>query len=116
MASSRPKTIKPGARTKLASKPRSKLGRKPPPPNETRRDRFERIGAKRMQNVLRQIQLLGNLCSPNYECSDVDLVSMRDTIHRELEMALARFTPRKRAATSQAFSFSRQVDGGSTQH
>lgn len=102
----KPKTIKPGARSKLATAAaKSKLGRKPPPPNETRRDRFVRIGAKRMENVIRQIQLLGNLCGANYECSGDDLVLMRDSIHHELEMALARFTPKKRQAASAGFSF-----------
>lgn len=98
----RPRTIKPGARTKLA-KPRK--GRRPVPANESRRERFARIGTKRMQAVLHQIALLGNLCSPTYECDEHDLALMRDTIHHELEMALARFSPRKRQAASGAFSF-----------
>lgn len=83
-----------------------KLGRKPPPENETRHDRFMRIGTKRMNNAIRQIQLLGNLCSPNYECDADDLSLMRDAIVHELDMALARFTPRKRQGVS-AFSFKR---------
>lgn len=82
-----------------------KLGRKPPPPNESRHDRFMRIGSKRMNNAIRQIQLLGNLCSPNYECDANDLELMRSAILRELDMAMARFTPRKRQGTAAAFSF-----------
>lgn len=106
MATTKPKTVRPGARSKLAAAAaKSKLGRKPPPPNESRRDRFVRIGAKRMENVIRQIQLLGNLCGANYECSGDDLVLMRDSIHHELEMALARFTPKKRQTASNGFSF-----------
>lgn len=96
----------------MARKPRAnaktvtatKLGRKPPPPNETRHDRFVRIGTKRVQNAIRQIQLLGNLCSPNYECDAHDLALMRDTIIGELDMAIARFSPRKRA-TAETFTF-----------
>lgn len=95
---------KPATRTATAQPRKAKLGRKPPPENETRHDRFMRIGTKRMQNAIRQIQLLGNLCSPNYECDADDLSLMRDTIHHELDMALARFTPRKREGIS-AFSF-----------
>lgn len=92
----RPRTVAPS--------PKSRLGRKPPPPNETRHDRFIRIGTKRMKNVIRQIQLLGNLCSPNYECEPDDLALIRDTVLGELEMALARFSPKKRAAIA-SFSF-----------
>lgn len=91
----------------MARKPKPaerKLGRKPVPENETRHDRFVRIGDKRMSAVIRQIQLLGNLCSPNYECDANDLALMRATVIRELDMALARFTPRKRTAAA-PFSF-----------
>lgn len=85
-----------------------RLGRKPVPEGETRHDRFMRIGTKRMNNAIRQIQLLGNLCSPNYECDANDLALMRDAIIRELDMALARFTPRKRQGTAAAFSFKQE--------
>lgn len=85
--------------------PTRRLGRKPVPENETRHDRFLRIGTKRMNNVIRQIQLLGNLCSPNYDCEPNDLALMRDAITRELDMAFARFTPRKRQAAANGFTF-----------
>lgn len=86
----------------------SRLGRKPVPEGETRHDRFMRIGTKRMNNAIRQIQLLGNLCSPNYECDAHDLALMRDAIIHELDMALARFTPRKRQGEAPAFSFKQE--------
>lgn len=102
---------------KTAAAKRSRLGRKPPPPNESRHDRFMRIGTKRMNNAIRQIQLLGNLCSPNYECDANDLALMRDAIVHELDMALARFTPRKRQGSAEAFSFKRtNSSGASTSH
>lgn len=101
----KPRTIAASPKARLqASKPR-RMGRKPVPEGETRADRFKRIGGKRMNNVIRQIQLLGNLCSPNYECDGNDLALMRDAILRELNMALARFTPRKRSTGQPAFSF-----------
>lgn len=91
---------------KTAAKPAvRRMGRKPVPEGETRHDRFIRIGTKRMNNAIRQIQLLGNLCSPNYECDADDLALMRDAVIRELDMAFARFTPRKRQAGNEAFSF-----------
>lgn len=81
-----------------------RMGRKPVPEGETRNERFIRIGTKRVNNAIRQIQLLGNLCSPNYECDANDLALMRDAIIHELDMALARFTPRKRTG-GQGFTF-----------
>jgi hypothetical protein len=101
-----PKTIRPGARAQLSARAQGRrMGRKPVPENETRAERFKRIGTKRMNNVIRQIQLLGNLCSPNYECDGNDLALMRTTIIRELDMAMARFTPRKRETGASAFTF-----------
>lgn len=94
-----------------------RMGRKPVPENESRADRFKRIGTKRMNNVIRQIQLLGNLCSPNYDCEPNDLALIRDTVIRELDMALARFTPRKRSAASPfRFGEARSDNSGNTQH
>lgn len=80
-------------------------GRKPVPANETKHERFIRLGTKRMNNVIRQIQLLGNLCGPNYDCEPDDLTSMHAAVVRELDMAFARFTPRKREAAGTGFSF-----------
>lgn len=92
-------------RTTKAAPAARRMGRKPVPENESRHDRFVRIGTKRVNNAIRQIQLLGNLCSPNYECDANDLALMRDAIVHELDMAIARFTPRKRQGPDQAFSF-----------
>lgn len=91
---------------KAATMARARKGRKPVPENESRHDRFIRIGTKRVNNAIRQIQLLGNLCSPNYECDANDLTLMRDAIVHELDMSLARFTPRKRQGEA-AFSFAK---------
>lgn len=102
---SRPgQTVHAAPRTPARSQVR-KLGRKPVPENESRHDRFVRLGTRRMNNAIRQIQLLGNLCGPNYECDADDLTSMRDAISHELEMALARFSPRKRLEATGGFKF-----------
>lgn len=99
---------------KAATMAKARKGRKPVPENETRHDRFIRLGTKRVNNAIRQIQLLGNLCSPNYECDADDLALMRDAILHELDMALARFTPRKRTG-GEAFSFKRSNAKASAQ-
>lgn len=92
--------------TRRAQAAVARKGRKPVPENESRHQRFIRLGTKRMNNVIRQIQLLGNLCSPNYDCDANDLALMRDTIIRELEAAMARFSPKKRTEGAKGFSFS----------
>lgn len=102
----KPKTSSPpsGPSPRSARSQGAKLGRKPVPENETRNERFIRIGTKRVNNAIRQIQLLGNLCSPNYECDENDLALMRAAILRELDGALARFSPKKRGSDA-TFSF-----------
>lgn len=100
-----PRTATSNRTTRRKAAAKARLGRKPVPENESRHERFIRLGSKRMNNVIRQIQLLGNLCSPNYDCDAHDLALMRDTIIRELEAAMARFAPRKRTEPGKGFSF-----------
>lgn len=99
---------------------KARKGRKPVPENETKHDRFIRLATKRMNNAIRQIQLLGNLCSPNYECDANDLALMRDAISRELDSAIARFSPRRRQEQGKpAFTFGSEAKAalsGNTQH
>lgn len=101
-----PKKVQRRSTRPVKAAAKARLGRKPVPENETRHERFIRLGSKRMNNVIRQIQLLGNLCSPNYDCDANDLALMRDTITRELEAAIARFSPKKRTEQGKGFSFS----------
>lgn len=89
---------------------KARLGRKPPPPNESRRDRFCRIGERRMNEIVGKIALLGNLSGTQYECTPEDLERMKSTITTSLEAALSRFnrTVRQR---DQGFSFSQTGPG-----
>lgn len=55
---------------------KGKRGRKPPPPGETDRDRFLRIGNARMINALKAIELMENLSRGAYEWSLADVDAM----------------------------------------
>ncbi len=94
----------------LSASRRIKRGRKSPPQNENRHDRFTRVGTRRMQNTIHQIRLLGNLCRPIYQCDTKDLTLVRNTIINELDMALARFAPRvSEAKKTPTFSFNHNI-------
>jgi hypothetical protein len=82
---------------------KARLGRKPPPPNESKRDRFCRIGERRMNEVIGKIALLGNLSGPQYECTHDDLERMKSTIQIALDGAMSRFG---RTVRQQATGFS----------
>ena len=93
---------------------RVRRGRKPRPMNETRYDRFNRVGSRRMQNAIHQIRLLGNLCRPIYQCDAEDLNLVRSTIINELDMALARFAPRiSETKKLPSFTFNQHVKSAS---
>lgn len=62
-----------------------------PPENETKRDRFLRIGQARMVNALHAIRLIGNLAGQNYEVNANDLALMHNTIEEAVEQAFGKF-------------------------
>lgn len=65
--------------------------RRHPPAHETARDRFIRIGSQRMKNVLRDLRLLGNLSSANYEVTPRDVKVMRQAIATQFDQSFSRF-------------------------
>lgn len=62
-----------------------------PPANESARDRFIRIGSKRMKNLLRELRLIGNLSSANYEVSPRDIQVMQRTVVHAVDDTFSRF-------------------------
>lgn len=77
-----------------AVKARTK-GRFKPPPDETRRERFERIVTARMQRVLNSIRLLGNLAGSNYEYDLEEIQLIKTAISDQLSQSMARFEKAK---------------------
>lgn len=69
----------------------TRMGRKPPPPNETPRQRFGRIGQARMVNALHAIRLIGNLAASGYEYTADDIGLMHSTLKEALDLAFDRF-------------------------
>lgn len=98
--------------------PRKKAARRPDPltlaraarqanrvdPNETKRDRFERIAGKRMNRVLADIEAIGNASASGYEYTQEDIDVMRATLHEAIDRTLLRFEARKLRVAG-AFSF-----------
>jgi hypothetical protein len=64
---------------------------------ETRKERFKRVATRRTNNILRQIQILGN-CSnkSSYSYTDEDIRKIFSTIEGELRTARAMFANRKK--------------------
>lgn len=66
--------------------------RRHPPKGETARDRFLRIGQHRMKNVLRDLRLIGNLSSSNYDVTNRDIAAMHKAIAIQMEQTFQRFS------------------------
>lgn len=74
-------------------------------PNESKRDRFVRLGGARMGKVLKGIEGLGNLSGAAYEYSEADVSKMRTAIQNATDAALRRFDPNAKRETKATFSF-----------
>lgn len=96
---------------RTTKKTAARAGRKPPPEGETRREKFERICTRRMNDVLQKIRLLGNLSGQQYECNEGDTSVMRDAIEAAMVEAFARFAPRQQTARRPTFTLHGQQDG-----
>jgi hypothetical protein len=68
-----------------------KAGKLAPPPSETKRDKFLRLGQPRVVNALHAIRLIGNLASPNYEWKQGDVDQIATTLTDALRKTLAKF-------------------------
>ena len=55
-------------------------------PGESGRDKFKRIAPGRVANVLKPLDVLGNLgCSPNYEYDDGDVAKVMGAIRAKVD-------------------------------
>ena len=65
--------------------------------DETRKERFRRVAARRTNQILNQIRVLGN-CSnkSSYSYTDDDIQKIFSTIEKELRITKARFSSRKK--------------------
>ncbi len=66
------------------------------PMEETRRDKFLRLGLSRTNRVLNSIRLISNLASPNYDWTEADIEAIRLSVNSALNHALARFDRTKK--------------------
>lgn len=76
------------------------------PAGESRRDRFLRIGNRRMNRAITSIRLLGNLASSNYEWTREDLRAMQAAITGAVEAMLLKFEIKAYQTKEPNFHFS----------
>jgi hypothetical protein len=78
----------------------------PSAPEESKRDKFLRIGGGRMVNVLRSIRLLGNLANRGiYEWRPEDVEQMRRVINDQLDRSFRKFEREQVVRLEQTFHF-----------
>lgn len=69
-----------------------KKGRKSAPEGENKLQRFERLATQRVDKVIKQLQLLGNLAGANYEHTEVHIKAIMDCLANEMADLQGRFT------------------------
>ena len=68
---------------------------------ETRKERFRRVATKRTNKILRQIQILGNCSNKSfYSYTEEDIQKIFSAIDRELKIAKAKFSSRRKTKFS----------------
>jgi len=66
-------------------------------PNETKKDKFKRIGKNRVNNTAKQIQLIGNLSNQQqYEYQDADIDDMENYLMFEMTEAFKQLRTRSK--------------------
>lgn len=71
-----------------------------------RRERFEKVASKRVENIINFIDLLGNCSNKNnYEYSQDDVEKMFREIHRALKVASNSFESQVKKSNKNTFTF-----------
>lgn len=79
----------------------AKRGRKPPPENETKREKFLRLAHPRLIKAIKAVRVLTNFARGDYEWDDRDVIYMETMLQRELNELKQAFSRggKKRAIT-----------------
>lgn len=101
-----------GKNVKSAPSAPARRGRKPATDaqkaakgNESRREKFLRLGQQRMEKALKAVSLIGNLSGSGYEYNETDVKKMEDALADAVEGVMNRFNPAA-AKKKAAFNFS----------
>lgn len=81
------------AKPATARKPRSVLV----PDNETKEDKFVRLGDKRVSAALQKIRLIGNLSGPGYNYTQAQVELIEGVLREAVVSTMARFHPTEEA-------------------
>ena len=75
----------------------TQLGRKSPPPAETKRDKFRRLGLARMENAIDAIRLVGNLSRRDvYEYTAEEVGALKTGLYAAVNESVSQFDTRRK--------------------
>jgi len=81
----------------------AKKARASNPKDESKRDKFIRLGEKRMTAALKYLKLVGNLAGPGYEYTSQDSVCILETLAKAVDGVRASFAGKQ--SQSDGFTF-----------
>lgn len=71
---------------------------------ETKRQKFTRLGAVRVSKALKAIDIVSNLAGPGYEYTPADVEKIKTALQGQLDKTIAAFSKDKTAAAKSIFS------------
>jgi len=78
-----------------------KRTRAPAPANETKADKFKRLGGKRVGRAIKAIKGIGNLAGSGYEYTDAQVSAIRGHLDAATRETLDRFANRGKVSASE---------------
>ena len=76
---------------------RAKMGRKSPPPQELKTDKFLRLGSARMKSTLAEIRLIGNLARRDvYDYTPEQVTAIKTALYAAVNETVDQFDQRPR--------------------
>lgn len=78
------------------------------PKEESRHDKFLRLGQARINRALVTMRLIGNLAGTNYEYNEQDVTAIKQALQAGVEATLSKFQMNKKPPAA-SFTFRRDV-------
>lgn len=82
----------PARKSKSPRKPREVIDRT----DETKADKFRRLGQQRVTKAVKAITVIGNLSGAGYEYTETQIAAIKDALSFAVSNTLARFQPKQK--------------------
>ena len=75
----------------MANQKKPRKAKTPAPENETKADKFKRLGTARLSKALKTIKLIGNLSGAGYDYDDDQIKKIEDALSGQVTATMQKF-------------------------